>query len=78
MKKAGKFFDGLSLHHYTITHDWVKKGSATDFDEAEWFKTLQRTLEMETIITDHERVMDKYDPEKKVALIVDEWVNGSM
>lgn len=75
MKKAGKFFDGLSLHHYTITHDWVKKGSATDFDEAEWFKTLQRTLEMETIITDHERVMDKYDPEKKVALIVDEWGN---
>jgi len=75
MKKASKFFDGLSLHHYTITHDWTNKGSATDFDEAEWFMTLKRTLEMDAIITAHERVMDKYDPEKKIALIVDEWGN---
>lgn len=75
MKKGGRAFRGLSLHHYTITHDWSKKGSAVDFDKSEWFTTLKKTLEMDTILTNHEKVMDKYDPDKKVALIVDEWGN---
>jgi len=75
MKKAGNFMDGLSLHYYTITHDWNNKGSAVDFDESEWFMTLKRTLEMNNIISAHERIMDKYDPQKRVALIVDEWGN---
>jgi alpha-N-arabinofuranosidase len=65
---------GLTLHYYTLpTGDWKKKGPATGFDEAQYFSTLQNCLKMDGIVTRHAAIMDKYDPEKKVALLVDEW-----
>ncbi len=65
---------GLSLHYYTFpTGKWNPRGSATKFTEAEYAHTLKEALRMEEIITKHAAIMDKYDPEKKVALIVDEW-----
>ncbi|MBB6127569.1 alpha-N-arabinofuranosidase [Mucilaginibacter lappiensis] len=65
---------GLSLHYYTIpTGQWGKKGSATSFSESEYFNTMVNCLKMEELVTKHSAIMDKYDPEKKVALIVDEW-----
>ncbi|RKP53005.1 alpha-N-arabinofuranosidase [Cohnella endophytica] len=74
MKMAARFMDGISLHHYTLpTSNWADKGSSTEFDERMWFKTLQQTAEMDTIIEKHSTIMSKYDPEKRVALIVDEW-----
>jgi alpha-N-arabinofuranosidase len=66
------FVNGYSLHYYTVT-DWSKKGSATQFDEEGWFNTLSKTYRMEELVTKHGEVMDKYDPEKKIGLIVDEW-----
>ncbi len=65
--------DGLSLHYYTLPHDWDHKGSATDFTSDEWYITLAKTLKMDEIITKHSNIMDKYDPKKIIALIVDEW-----
>jgi alpha-N-arabinofuranosidase len=66
--------DGLSLHWYTIpTGNWSDKGSATEFGEDEWFGAMRNTLIMEKLIAMHSNIMDKYDPEKKVAMIVDEW-----
>ncbi len=50
-----------------------KKGSATEFDEDEWFVTLKKALRMDELITRHSAIMDRYDPEKRVGLIVDEW-----
>ena len=74
MKQAAKHIDGLSLHYYTLpTGDWKAKGSATQFGEPEWRATLVRTLRMDTFITKHSAIMDKYDPKKRIALIVDEW-----
>ena len=74
MCEAGKFMQGLSLHYYSAAGDfWQEKGSSTDFVEDGWFKTFNRSLVMEELITKHGTIMDKYDPEKKVALIVDEW-----
>jgi alpha-N-arabinofuranosidase len=74
MKEAGHLLHGISLHHYTLPNgSWTEKGSATEFDEGEWFKTLKQTLFMEELVTKHSTIMDKYDPEKKVGLIVDEW-----
>lgn len=65
---------GLSLHYYTIpTGSWSKKGSATDFSEKEYFNTMKNCLKMEELVTRHSAIMDKYDPQKKVALVVDEW-----
>jgi alpha-N-arabinofuranosidase len=74
MKIAGKRADGLSLHYYTVKDDnWKQKGSATQFGEAEWFAMLSQTLKMEELVTRHSAIMDRYDPEKKVGLMVDEW-----
>jgi len=60
------------LHYYTVP-DWNKKGSATNFAEKDWFATLQATLKMEELVTRHSAIMDKYDPQKRIGLIVDEW-----
>ena len=70
---AHGFMDGLSLHYYTVPFTWEDKGSATDFDEAAWYATLNKTLFMETLIKNHGAIMDEHDPEKKVGMIVDEW-----
>jgi alpha-N-arabinofuranosidase len=74
MKMAAKNMNGLSLHYYTLpTGDWKKKGSALDFAEDQWIATFAATLRMDEFLTKHSAIMDKYDPEKKVGLVVDEW-----
>ncbi|MCC8106572.1 MAG: alpha-N-arabinofuranosidase [Clostridiales bacterium] len=65
--------DGLSLHYYVHPEGWQIKGSATDFDERVWYKTLAKAYFMDELVTKHSAIMDQYDPEKKVGLIVDEW-----
>ena len=66
--------NGMSLHYYTVpTGDWSHKGSATEFDEEEYYKTIRSTLGIEGMIIRHSGIMDRYDPEHKVGLIVDEW-----
>jgi alpha-N-arabinofuranosidase len=65
-------FDALGLHHYSVI-DWGKKSPATNFTEQEYFTTMKRALLMEELVTKHSAIMDKYDPQKKKALAVDEW-----
>ncbi len=67
------FMDGLSLHYYTLPYNWDHKGSATEFNEKEYYMTLSKTWFMETLIQQHGAIMDKYDPKKVIGLIVDEW-----
>lgn len=65
---------GISLHYYTIpTGNWGNKGSATQFGEQEYFKTMQNCLVMDELLQKHTAIMDKYDPKRNVALCVDEW-----
>jgi alpha-N-arabinofuranosidase len=64
--------EAVALHHYSVI-DWKNKGSATEFSEQQYFTTIRNALFMDTLVTKHAAIMDKYDPEKKVALIVDEW-----
>ncbi len=74
MREASKKMNGISLHYYTVPgKDWNKKGSATQFNDSLWFVTMSKTLKMEELVTKHAAVMDKYDPDKKVGLLVDEW-----
>ncbi|MFS0636249.1 alpha-N-arabinofuranosidase [Mesobacillus foraminis] len=74
MKNAHWMMDGLSLHYYTIPGDfWLGKGSALDFEEDEWFITMKKSLHMEELIKKHGTIMDKYDPEKRIGMIIDEW-----
>src|SRR5262249_37583646 len=73
MRDAGRQIGGLGLHYYTIPGSWGSKGSATQFDESAWATTLSKTLRMDEYITKHAAIMDKYDPNKRVWLGVDEW-----
>lgn len=73
MREAGHMIDGLDLHHYTLVGDWSKKGHATDFGEAEWFELMDKATGMKTHVERHSAIMDMYDPEKRVALLVGEW-----
>ncbi len=70
----GGFMSGYSLHFYTV-NDWSKKGSATNFTEIDWFATLSKTIEMNELVTRHCAIMDKYDPQKRIGVTVDEWGN---
>ncbi len=73
MKNAHQFMDGLSLHHYSVAPVWENKSGATDFPVEEWYLLLHSASYMETLVTRHDEIMSKYDPEKRIALIVDEW-----
>ena len=72
-EKFHGFMDGISLHYYTVPHEWEHKGSATDFDEKEWYLTLRKTLYMKELIERHTAIMDRYDKKGEVGLMVDEW-----
>lgn len=64
--------EGVALHNYSVI-DWGKKGPATGFSEELYFATMEDALGMEELVTRHSTIMDKYDPQKKIALVVDEW-----
>lgn len=73
MRHAGRMIDGLDFHYYTVVGGWPPSRSATRFDEREWFDAMQRALRVDELITRHSAIMDKYDPQKRVALLVGEW-----
>ncbi|MCL2321697.1 MAG: alpha-N-arabinofuranosidase [Oscillospiraceae bacterium] len=75
MKIAGNYMDGLSLHYYTSPGGPKGRGSAVNFERSKYYETLQEALRMEKLIESHSIIMDKYDPEKHVGLVVDEWGN---
>lgn len=64
--------EGVALHHYAVVN-WNKKGSSLEFTEEEYAANMRVTWAMEKLVKEHSKIMDKYDPKKKVALIVDEW-----
>ncbi len=70
---AHGYMDGLSLHYYVHPEGWEIKGSATDFDDKVWYKTLAKAAYIEELIVRHGAIMDQYDPDKKIGMIVDEW-----
>jgi alpha-N-arabinofuranosidase len=73
--KNSGLIQGYSYHYYTICHNWTKKGAAVNFDESEWFNTMQKTAVVDENLNQHSAIMDRYDPEKKIALVADEWGN---
>jgi alpha-N-arabinofuranosidase len=68
-----KHVQGLSLHYYTHSGPWEDKGEATRFDDEQYYVTMKRARRMEELVRGHAAVMDSYDPERTVGLIIDEW-----
>ena len=73
MQRVGTRMNGLSLHYYTVTGWSGKKASATEFDKEDYYWTIGKCLDIENAIKAHIAIMDKYDPKKRVGLMVDEW-----
>lgn len=68
-----KRLNGLSLHYYTTTNGFGDKGSATEFTPDQYYTVLSRGLKIEELIRRHSDIMNQYDPNKEIGLIVDEW-----
>jgi alpha-N-arabinofuranosidase len=73
--------NGLSLHYYTRVRNFLPQmqtvqelsNSATEFGELEWFAILHSASFIDEIVRKHGNIMDKYDPDKEIGMIVDEW-----
>jgi alpha-N-arabinofuranosidase len=66
-------FQAISLHHYTLSGPWEAKGSAVEFTVEDWYRTMAAALDTERVLAGHAAVMDAYDPERRVGLVLDEW-----
>ena len=64
--------EGISLHNYTVLN-WDSKHVSVGFGEKDYAEILRHTLKMDDLIRQHGGIMDRYDPEKKLILAVDEW-----
>jgi alpha-N-arabinofuranosidase len=74
MEKGRNNMDGLSLHYYTIAGEgWNNKSAATGFGEELYFSGLKKGLYMDELVSKHSSIMDQYDRDKRVDLLVDEW-----
>ena len=73
MKNVGHRMDGLSLHYYTVLGWSGSKGSATKFNNEDYYWTMGKCREIEDVLKRHIAIMDKYDPQKQIGLMVDEW-----
>ena len=71
MSNAVRQMNGLSLHYYCGTGRDSR--SATQFSEDDWIYLLARAARMDDLITRHAQIMDRYDAQKRVGLMVDEW-----
>ena len=73
MRNAGRYMDGISLHYYTVLGWTGSKGSATAFNDDDYYWTLGKCLEVGPVVRRHCDIMDRYDPDRRVGLLVDEW-----
>ena len=74
MERARRNMSAISLHHYVRgTGNWTRKGSATKFDEAEWFALMKNTLTIYPLLENNIEIMDRFDPRGRIGLFVDEW-----
>ena len=69
--------DGLSLHYYMNGGIPPAKTQqrllATEFSAHEWRTVMAHGWYIDHLIAKHSEIMDRYDPAKRIKLIVDEW-----
>ncbi|MDO4284505.1 MAG: alpha-L-arabinofuranosidase C-terminal domain-containing protein [Eubacteriales bacterium] len=65
--------NGISLHYYTTPGSFAQKKPALGFDRAAYHETIAKAWYMDTLIQRHSDIMNQYDPDRRLGLIVDEW-----
>jgi alpha-N-arabinofuranosidase len=73
MRLAGDRADALAMHYYTVAGPWADKGDTIGFSEDDWFQILKNTLYTEELLINHSAIMDGYDPDGRVKIVIDEW-----
>jgi len=60
---------GFAAHYYCGTAG----SSATEFSLDQWYELLEKSLRIERLITDQRALMDEFDPDRQIGLVLDEW-----
>ena len=63
---------GIDLHYYTMPIH-PDMDSATDFTDEQHYATMDSAFFCDELLTRHTEIMNRYDPENKVGLIIGEW-----
>ena len=71
-KKGFSRIHGYAPHYYTGNRD-ARAGTATDYTDDQWYVLLAQAAAIETLITEQRALIDRFDPERRIGLIVDEW-----
>ena len=64
---------GPSIHAYSAHYYCGTAGTATDYTGSQWYELLHKAVQMEPLVVQQRALMDAFDPERKIGLIVDEW-----
>ncbi|MBC7260472.1 MAG: alpha-N-arabinofuranosidase, partial [Chloroflexi bacterium] len=64
----GPGIEGYAAHYYCGT-----AGTATEYTEEQWYELLHKSLRMEELVVQQRAIMDAFDPQRQIGLIVDEW-----
>ncbi len=64
-----KMIHGFGAHYYCNTAG----ASATDYTPDEWLQLLAKARAVEGVIVGHRSIMDEFDPDRQIKLILDEW-----
>lgn len=59
---------GYAAHYYCGT-----AGTATEYTTDQWYELLARAAQMEKLVVEQREIMDEYDPQRRIGLLVDEW-----
>ena len=62
---------GFSVHYYTGDADISP--DPLHFSEEEWYAVLAKADFLRRVVDDHRAAMNEFDPEHRLAMVVDEW-----
>jgi len=75
-----RFFEKLNdyrpfkqIHSYAAHYYCGTAGTATEYTEAQWYELLLKAAKMEELIVQQRALMDQFDPQRRINLIIDEW-----
>jgi alpha-N-arabinofuranosidase len=60
--------NAFAPHYYCGT-----AGTATEYTDAQWYELLDKAAKMEDLIVQQRKLMDQFDPQRRINLIIDEW-----
>jgi alpha-N-arabinofuranosidase len=62
-----------ALHGYAAHYYCGAAGTDTQYTTDQWYELLEKATRMESLVQEQRALLDPFDPERKIGLIVDEW-----